>query len=72
MEKRLYKVPDILPCNCANQLLLLPGTTCELCMGIASEPVCWEEDGMDTEYGQYDQSYFEALERMFESFEFAA
>lgn len=71
MEKRLYKAPDMILCNCGNQLLVLPGCTCDVCMGIAPDageaPV-----GKGDAHDRFDMSYFEALERMFESFEFAA
>ena len=73
MEKRLYKTPDVLFCNCGNQYLLMPGCTCDVCMGVA--PECSEsfpDQSSDLSRDQFDMGYFEALERAFESFEFAA
>jgi hypothetical protein len=71
MENRLYKAPATLYCNCSNQLLLMPGCECDLCMGIVAEQDTLSEP-IATTTERYDQSYFEALERMYSSFEFAA
>lgn len=72
MEKRLYKAPDTILCTCGNQLLVMPGCTCDLCMGLAAEPGEWMHPKPAERHDQFDQSYFEALERLFESFDFAA
>jgi hypothetical protein len=69
MEKRLITAPETFTCNCGNEILLGNGCTCEVCMGVAFEPAA---DRPERGYEQFDMSYFEALERMFEDFEFAA
>jgi hypothetical protein len=71
MEKRLYKTPEMIPCTCSNHLLLVPGTVCEVCMGMVMEAEALERTEPAV-YDHYGPDYFEALERMFESFEFAA
>jgi hypothetical protein len=72
MEKRLYTAPEMILCTCGNQLLVLPGCTCDLCMGVVAENADLQAATTTERRERYDLSYFEALERMFESFEFAA
>jgi hypothetical protein len=72
MEKQLYTASATILCTCSSQWLLTPGTHCEVCMGIVPEPMENEEKHEPAVYDQFDLNYFEALERMFESFEFAA
>ncbi len=71
MEKKSYKATDVLLCTCPYQPLLAAGCECELCMGIIAELETPEWDNMPSRE-QYDMSYFEALERLFEELEFAA
>ena len=71
MENRLFKAPATLYCNCTNQLLLTPGCQCDLCMGFVAEQDAQPEPNATT-VDRYDLSYFEALERLYSSFEFAA
>jgi hypothetical protein len=70
METRLYTAPEMILCTCSHQLILVTGAHCEVCMGVVTEQEVL--DNHEEQAGQYDLSYFEALERMFESFEFAA
>jgi hypothetical protein len=69
MENRLYKAPANFYCNCPNQLLLVPGCECDLCMGIVAD---YDTTAPIATTDRYDESYFEALERLYCSFEFAA
>lgn len=73
MEKRLYPTQPLIICTCGNHLLVAPGCTCDVCMGVAAEPADGQTAGSQGERrDRFDMSYFEALERMFESFDFAA
>ena len=72
MENRLYKIADTMICNCSHHLLLPADSTCEVCMGVTLQSSEIDELIASAPSDQYDQSYFEALERMFESFEYAA
>ncbi len=72
MEKRLYTPQPLILCTCGNQLLLAPGCACEVCMGIATDVMEAPSSTSGERRDRFDMSYFEALERMFESFEFAA
>lgn len=72
MEKRMYAALPLIICTCGNQLLVTPGCACDVCMGIAADPSEMPIVAASERKDQYDMSYFEALERMFESFEFAA
>ena len=46
-------------CSCGNDLLLAPGSTCDVCMGQVPDPEIAAED-TDTQFGV---DYFEALEQ---------
>lgn len=72
MEKRLYRIHDMILCNCSHQLLLVAGSHCEVCMGMVADVDVTEDGSARIIHDKFDVSYFEALERMFESFEFAA
>ena len=72
MENRLYKAPATFFCNCPNQLLLLPGFECDLCMGLVADQEGQVTDSVAAPGERYDQAYFEALERLYSSFEYAA
>lgn len=71
MQHRHSVAPAHHHCQCANHLLLSPGSECELCMG-------WVPDSRPGEAAapsgraQYDMAYFEALEQRYSDFEFAA
>ncbi len=72
MEKKLYSTAsDILICTCSNHVLLAAGSTCELCMGLVAE-LSTEDVNVNQNSNQYDEVYFEALERWYEDMEFAA
>jgi hypothetical protein len=68
----MYSPQPQIICNCGNQLLVAPGCACDVCMGIASDPSESQWTASPERKDQYDMSYFEALERLFESFEYAA
>ena len=72
MENRLYKASATFACNCTNQLLLLPGCQCDLCMGVVAEYEPFSPEAIVEATDRYDQAYFEALERLYCSFEYAA
>jgi hypothetical protein len=72
MEKRFYPSQPLIICNCGNHLLVAPGCTCDVCMGVAAEPADTQQAVAGERRDRFDMSYFEALERMFESFDFAA
>jgi hypothetical protein len=72
MEKRVYTAAPINYCTCSNQWLLMPGCECELCMGIVADLDASNLEPAEEKHDRYDQAYFEALERMYSSFEFAA
>jgi hypothetical protein len=72
MEKRLFTAPDTLICTCANHYVLMPGMTCELCMGWVTDLAVADEATTSERKDIYDQGYFEALERLFEDIDFAA
>lgn len=72
MEKRLHTTWEPILCNCGNQPLLMSGCVCEVCMGLVPETREMVQEEGDELCDQFDQTYFESLERMFESFEFAA
>ncbi len=70
MEKRSHISAYTHYCTCSNHLLLMPGCECDLCMGVVAD----HDAGLEIMAPQdrYDQAYFEALERMYSNFEFAA
>lgn len=45
-------------CSCANQMLLMPGCTCDICGGLVPE----QSNGNEPAEEWYDAAYFEALE----------
>lgn len=71
MEKKLHKAHDILLCTCPYQPLLAQDCICELCMGLIADLEVPELDFL-MEIEQFDQGYFEALERLYEDLDFAA
>jgi hypothetical protein len=72
MEKRMYPALPLIICNCGNQILVDPGCNCEVCMGVTIDSSELSFSSTSERKDQFDLSYFEALERLFESFEFAA
>jgi hypothetical protein len=72
MENKLNITAATYYCNCSNQLLLSPGCQCELCMGIVADVQSDSSNVTPSASEQYDLAYFEALERMYVDFEFAA
>jgi hypothetical protein len=72
MEKRLYISPAPLACTCANHYVLMPGSSCDLCMGIVMDQSAIDDLLGAEPRDLFDQSYFEALERMFEDIDYAA
>ncbi len=73
MENRLYAAATTtFYCTCSNQYLLLSGCQCDLCMGVVAEPESISPEPTPDAQDRYDQAYFEALERLYSSFEYAA
>ena len=71
IEAMKYQSQNVRPCSCSNHLILAPGEVCELCLGIV-EDVQLEENAHEAAPERFDYAYFEALERWYESMEFAA
>jgi hypothetical protein len=71
MKNQLHLNTDILLCTCPYQPLLSPGCECELCMGLIADLDVPEFAELSSAE-QFDLSYFEALERLYEDVEFAA
>gem|GEM_PF-4195091 len=63
MNLSFQHTPD---CTCANQYLLLPGSTCEICMGVVPQLHVAQEES------QFDVEYFEALEEEYSNRDWAA
>ena len=72
MENRLYAAATNFTCNCSNQYLLVPGCHCDLCMGVVADLESFVQEPVKEPKERYDQAYFEALERLYSSFEYAA
>ena len=72
MENRLYAANTTFVCTCSNQHLLLPGCQCDLCMGVVADQDFLAQEPVREATERYDLAYFEALERLYSSFEYAA
>lgn len=74
MKHFVYQpAPATLVCNCTNQHLLLPGETCDLCMGMVVDAQSLDAlpERKQAE-DLFDESYFEALESFYEDITYAA
>ena len=59
-------------CDCLNQKLLNNGSYCELCFGLITEDYNTELNQVANKPQNYDESYFEDLERFYDQYEYAA